>query len=394
MCVTHMCCPQSDPLVCPQTTLQSDALADVSIISWPLSTWLRPKLTLISFLIVTFWPPAAAACTCLSLTLHANTLTKHLHFWRKVSHPTPTLTNPPWTPKYCIHSLVPNSALVWLPPRFLWIYKELVSIMNSLLNYWLLFTSLDFTVPFPPCFLSSITCPALTYLPVHLFRAFLTPSTLLFAQAVNLSVGGWAGARKEVGELRETWEKQWQYLYACMLAYVHLTCVPECVLHICFCLFVHTASRMNLQARLPKLFSLSVQTCPHLCMHIKRMHSYSPPLKPDSHIELHCSLRDMCVAMCLKDYSTLHGERRGERQIILIESGWDESQVHSALNRDLRGRPHSLHQQEWKKKKGKIYPHNAKGLWSFALFSLISITLKLTQNCTFTTDIPTSACVS
>lgn len=153
-----------------------------------------------------------ASCSiCLSLTLHAKYIHQTSPLLKKSFSSLSILllhTLPPCAPKYCIRCMVPDWALVWLPPRFLWIYKELVSIMNSLLNYWLLFTSLGFTVPFPPCFLSSITCPALTYLPVHLFRAFLTPSTLLFAQAVNLSAGGRAGARKEVGGLRETWEKQ------------------------------------------------------------------------------------------------------------------------------------------------------------------------------------------
>lgn len=161
---------------------------------------------------MTLWPPAAFDLAC----------TKHLHFWRKVS---PlwvyySFTHyPPWAPKYCIRSKVPNSTLAWLPPRFLWIYKEPLSKMNSLLNYWLLFTSLGFTVSFPPCSLSTITCPALTYLPVHLFRAFLTPSTPLFAQAVNLRAGGRAGARKEVGGQRENLgetARQWHaYTPAC-----------------------------------------------------------------------------------------------------------------------------------------------------------------------------------
>lgn len=65
--------------------------------------------------------------------------------------------------------------------------------MNNPLNYWLLFTSLGFTVPFPPCFLSSITCPALTYLPVHLFRAsILSPSLSLLRSCLRPSCHSWA----------------------------------------------------------------------------------------------------------------------------------------------------------------------------------------------------------
>lgn len=51
---------------------------------------------------------------------------------------------------------------------------------------------------FPSCFLTSIACPALTYLPVHLYRwggggapsSFPPLSAGLLAQAVNLSAGG------------------------------------------------------------------------------------------------------------------------------------------------------------------------------------------------------------
>lgn len=154
-------------------------LTHVSITLRPLPTWYYSKLTLISFLFGTFWPPADFANTNPVFDLACKRIRQTSHFWRESFSSLSirllrTLT-PDWAPKYCIRCLAPNSALVWLPPRFLWIYKELASIMNSLLNYWLLFTSLAFTVPFPPCFLSSITCPALTYLPVHLFRAFLTP---------------------------------------------------------------------------------------------------------------------------------------------------------------------------------------------------------------------------
>lgn len=117
----------------------------------------------------------------------------------------------------------------------------LASIMNSLFNYWLLFTSLGFTVPFPPCFLSSITCPALTYLPVHLFRAFFTPLPhSSFAQAVNLSAGGRAGVREEVGGWAKLKRKGGcAYMPACWHMCIWLVCLNvSCIWYMFFCLFL------------------------------------------------------------------------------------------------------------------------------------------------------------
>ncbi len=155
--------------------------------------------------------------------------------------------------------------------------------MNSLLNYWLLFTSLGFTFPFPPCFLSSITCPALTYLPVHLFRAFLTPSTLFFTKAVNLSSKREGCSEEEGGRI----ERNLRETVAVPILRASICVFDLCldVLHICFCLFVCSHSLAHPPpARLPKLFWFSVQTWPQICMYIKRTCSNSPPLKPDSRI--------------------------------------------------------------------------------------------------------------
>lgn len=75
--------------------------------------------------------------------------------------------------------------------------------MNVPLNYWPLFTSVGFTVPFPPCFLTSITCPVLTYLPVHLFRAsILYLSLALLSSSPKLSL--WA----QEGGLQ--WARRWE----------------------------------------------------------------------------------------------------------------------------------------------------------------------------------------
>lgn len=149
--------------------------------------------------------------------------------------------------------------------------------MNILLNYWLLFTSRGFAVEFPPCFLSSITCPAPTYLPVHLFRSFLTFSTppRPNRQSERRAVG-WS--ERGGGRMEENLRRR-QCQHACIRAYVHLTCVPGCILHMiyAFCLFVQTVSP---PVWLPKLFPCVCRTCPHLCMAIKRKHSYFLALKP------------------------------------------------------------------------------------------------------------------
>lgn len=94
---------------------------------------------------------------------------------------------------------------------------------------------------------------------------------------------------------------------------------------ICFCLFAQTL-----------VYEHDCQSCFHsVCKHalisIKKVHSW--PNR--SHIQL---VKGCMYSHVLKHSSTLHGERRAERQIILIESGWDENQVHLALSRDLRSR--------------------------------------------------------
>lgn len=141
-----------------------------------------------------------------------------------------------------------------------------------------------FTVPFPTLlFLSSITCPV-----PHLFAcSFIQgpsslPCALPFARAVNPRAGVEAGARKEVGGWRETWEMQrdpgMPILPCASVAYVHLTLVCRDVprIWLSFCLFVCAYSLAHEAAAcLPNLLRHCVQTRAHLGMHIKRTHSYT-----------------------------------------------------------------------------------------------------------------------
>lgn len=83
---------------------------------------------------MTSWPSCSLLQTCASFWPRMCISNQHFHFWRKApppraisTHFIPTL-NPP---KNCIRFLVVIlTLLVWLPTRFLWIHKELASIMN------------------------------------------------------------------------------------------------------------------------------------------------------------------------------------------------------------------------------------------------------------------------
>lgn len=133
-----------------------------------------------------------------SLTKHASIL-HHPHFRRDIFSCLHIFLN--WDPTQWFCFLYLNSSLV----RCFWIHKELVSIMNGLLNYWHLFTSLLFTVIPPPCFLWSITCPELTYLPVHLFRASSFSAPLSFSTELSawLQSVGWSKRGERRGEGRK-----------------------------------------------------------------------------------------------------------------------------------------------------------------------------------------------
>lgn len=163
---------------------------DPSIIFWSPSTCHRHKLTLIIFSTVTFWP-SCSLCGRVSPWICMQTYPLRSLGVLIVDN----LNRPPLEHRNTVSAARYQSQLS--PTlRLLWIHKELVSIIKGLLNYWPPFTSLGFTVPFPSCFLTSITCPALTNLPVHLFRWGGAPSSFpplsagLLAQAVNLSAGG------------------------------------------------------------------------------------------------------------------------------------------------------------------------------------------------------------
>lgn len=182
-CVT----PQSDLSACPPHTQEGTRQS----FFWSPSTCHRHKLTLIIFSTVTFWP-SCSLCGRVSPWICMQTYPLRSLGVLIVDN----LNRPPLEHQNTVSAARYQSQLS--PTlRLLWIHKELVSIIKGLLNYWPPFTSLGFTVPFPSCFLTSIACPALTYLPVHLFRwgggapsSFPPLSAGLLAQAVNLSAGG------------------------------------------------------------------------------------------------------------------------------------------------------------------------------------------------------------
>lgn len=133
--------------------------------------------------------------------------------------------------------------------------------MKGLLNYWLLFTSLGFTVPFPACFLTSITCPA------HLFGcsfiqwAFLPRS--LRSPLRRPPRPSCQSERRRDGAEEEAGERNRKVTvacpYACTAGCAHPTCVAE--RKRCMLIF---ASHKNLQHSRQKWFLLGAQTRRHL----------------------------------------------------------------------------------------------------------------------------------
>lgn len=168
------------------------------------------------------------------------------------------------------------------------------------------------------------------------------------------------------GELGERWEN-WEKLDLKMKKSVrpirlHLTCVPECLLHMFQCMFVsHSCTWISIIACQSNFFfQLHLQKNKDI---LSPMHEYkkkahcSLPQKPNSYPALSVITGYIHVRPSIwKDCSSLRAERRAERQIILAERGRDESQVLSALSRDLRSRPQSpsttqKKKGDWKKVK-------------------------------------------
>jgi len=119
-----------------------------------------------------------------------------------------------WDLIHCICFLYLSSSSVKQPSSFFWIHKELLLIMNRLLNYWLLFTSLLFTVLYPTLLseVHYLSC-------IHLFGYSFIQGLLLLSLHLNQTVSLSPGKR---------WEDWKKVLLAHTSACVHLTCVPEC----------------------------------------------------------------------------------------------------------------------------------------------------------------------
>lgn len=175
--------------------------------------------------------------------------------------------------------------------------------MNYLFNYWPLFTSLGFTVPLPACFfLTSITCPALTYLPVHLFRASFAPHPLTRSSLARLSISTRQGKRSWKWE---DWEKlkrkggcactpvRWH-----MCIWLEMRPSVSCI----WCMFLFASEARSCMVHMPNSFSffsffitLGLQTCPHLCTLIKKERYISWQPRLASSLAL-C----MCVCVCAR----------------------------------------------------------------------------------------------